>query len=369
MAEARAVPRSRWRWLRRFLRVIIPLAFVAVTAWTVVDLVSQGAPPRRFGSATAEPDGPRVSIAVAADIGSDERARTTLEEMAEADPDLHLMVGDLSYAGPGSEDEWCALVRARVGLVVPVQLVAGNHEEDTREDGFIDDFTACLPDRMDSSGEYGRQYYFDIGSLARIILISPDLTIGGTHYFYGDGNAHEKWLTAAIDGARSAGIRWVVVGMHKPCISMGEYYCLAYQDLFDLLIEKRVDLVVSGHEHNYQRSKQIGVGPGCAQVVVDAFDPDCVVDDGEDGEYRQGEGPVFLIAGTGGGDLYDVNPDDPEAGYFATASGRNENARWGFVELTVTETELSAAFVPSSGGRFADEFLIRGPTPVGPAPG
>lgn len=357
-AGASPTGHSRWRWVRRFFRVAIPLAFVAVTAWTVVDLVSQGPPPRRFGSAAAEPDGPRVSIAVAADIGSDERARATLHEMAEADPDLHLMLGDLSYAGPESERPWCDLVRERLGLVVPVQVVAGNHEEDTGEDGFIDEFTECLPDRMISTGEYGRQYFFDVGSLARIILISPDLTIGGTHYYYGDGNANQVWLEQAIDGARAAGIRWVVVGTHKPCISVGEYYCLMYQDLFDVLIEKRVDLVISGHDHSYQRSRQIADGAGCPQVVVDTYDPDCVVDDGEDGEYRQGEGPVFLVAGMGGGELYDVNLEDPESGYFAAVSGRNENPRWGFVKLTMTDGLLSAEFVPSSGGRFQDGFSI-----------
>jgi hypothetical protein len=354
--------RVSWRNVRRVLRVAIPLLFVVVTAWTIVDLVSQGAPPPRpvTGVPAQANDPETVTIAVAADIGSDDRARATLDAMAAAQPDLHLALGDLSYAGPGSEQDWCELVRSKVGLVVPVQIVAGNHEDDTGEDGSIQRFAECLPDRMNSEGVYGRQYYFDIGKLARVIMISPDLTIDGEHYFYGGGTPHEQWLVEAIDGARADGVTWVIVAMHKTCISVGEYYCHLYQEGLDLLIEKRVDLVLSGHDHTYQRSKQIAAGrPGCRQVVIDEHDPACVVDDGSDDEYRKGAGPVFVIAGMGGGDLYDVHRDDSEAGYFAAVMGRNEQPRWGFASVTVDEDALELQFSPSSPGEFSDRFTIR----------
>ena len=354
--------RSRWVLVRRVLRVTIPMAFVVVTAWTVLDLVSQWAPPprRTAQEAAAENDPSTVEIAVAADIGSDDQGKATLDAMAKADPDLHLALGDLSYAGQQSERPWCDLVRDKLGLVVPIQVLAGNHEEDSGEDGRIQEFADCLPDRMNSTGLYGSEYYFDIGKLARVILVSPDLTIDGEHYFYGENTPHEQWLVSAIDGAREAGITWVIVGMHKNCISVGEYYCNAYQEMFDLLIEKRVDLVLSGHEHTYQRSKQIASGrPGCPQVVIDEHDPDCVVDDGSDDEYRKGAGPVFVIAGMGGGELYDVNQDDPEAGYFTTVMGQNRNPRFGFVSLELSPEQVAAEFAGSSSGDFSDRFVIR----------
>lgn len=350
--------------MRRVLRVVLPLGFVAVTAWTVVDLVAQGAPPPP-GAAAEAPEPTGVRIAVAADIGSDERGQATLQAMAEARPDLHLALGDLSYAGPGSEQAWCDLVRTTVGPLVPFEVLAGNHEEDTGEDGRLRAFTACLPDRLDAAGTYGTEYYFDIGDLARIILISPDLTVDGRHYYYGEGNEHERWLTAAIDSAREQGIGWVVVGMHKNCLSTGEYYCNAYQDLLDLLVEKRVDLVLHGHDHSYQRSKQLQAPrTGCPQVVVDAYDPDCVVDDGADAEHSRGEGPVFVVAGMGGGELYELHPDDPEAGYFARSMGRGKGGRHGFVTLRLEPEALTVEFAPSSPGSFTDSFRISGP----PAP-
>ncbi len=53
--------------------------------------------------------------------------------------------------------------------------------------------------------------------------------------------------------------------MHKPCLSLGEYACDIGADLTNLLLSKKVDLVLSGHEHIYQRSKQLGAGDRAAR--------------------------------------------------------------------------------------------------------
>jgi 3',5'-cyclic AMP phosphodiesterase CpdA len=303
-----------------------------------------------------------VTVAAAADIGMEADGRATLGAIGAAEPDVAVAFGDLSYAGPGSEQEFCDLAGSLVGEATPIELLAGNHEEDTGEDGRIRNYAACLPDRVGAVGEYGTQYYFDVGDLARFVMISPDLTIEGQHYYYGpddDGSDTPQlaWFKEAVSGAREAGIPWVVVGMHKPCISVGEYYCDVYQDLFTTVIEERVDLVISGHDHSYQRSKQISTGGGCDEVVVDEFDPACVVD--EDDELQRGDGTVFLVAGSGGAELYPVNRDDPEAGYFATAMGKNtEGNRSGFALLSISQDELTVRFAGSTPGEFEDRFSI-----------
>ncbi len=105
--------------------------------------------------------------------------------------------------------------------------------------------------------QYAAEYFFDYpaGSpLMRVFMISPDLTIEGVTYGYKLGDAHYRWLSDAIDDARGQGIRWVVVGMHYPCISASGSGCSIGQPLFNLLLDKRVDLILAGHHHNYQRS-------------------------------------------------------------------------------------------------------------------
>lgn len=306
------------------------------------------------------PKSPSFVFAAAGDFGSVDSA-ATLELMSRSGAQFVLALGDLSYRGASSESTWCDFVKSKIGNDLPFELISGNHEDDYGEDGHIDNFAACLPDRLGVHGRYPQEYYFDYQGLARFIMISPDLTIDKQHYYYGDGNDHYNWVSSTIDEARGAKIPWVIVGMHKPCLSVGAYYCNIYADLFNLLIEKRVDLVLQAHEHNYQRSKQLASSAACPAVPVDSFNGACVTNGGNDGVYPRGAGTILVIAGTGGGELYDASPDDSEAGYFAKWMGANVNPRKGFMRYVVTSEEIRAEFVGSTAtSDFADRFAIRG---------
>src|SRR3712207_6203652 len=121
----------------------------------------------------------------AGDYGSSTDTTATLDLIAHSGASFNLALGDLSYRD-APESDWCAYVHSRVGKTFPFQVVAGNHEDDFGEDGHITEFAACLPDRMNSIGDYPEEYYFGYQDLARFIMISPDLTIEGKHYFYGE---------------------------------------------------------------------------------------------------------------------------------------------------------------------------------------
>ncbi len=231
--------------------------------------------------------------------------------------------------------------------------MVGNHEDDDRKDGYIGDFIQCLPDRKNSSGDYGVQYYFDVEGLVRIIMIAADNDVEGVSYDYEVGSSHYNWLSTTIDDARSRGIPWTVVGMHKVCISAGSKGCDIGRDLIDLLIDKRVDLVLQGHDHNYQRSKQVTcVEPG-------SYVPSCVSDPGEDGVYTKGQGLVWVVAGaTGGNNLYPIDSGDPELSYLAAWMGENHpSAGRGYLHVTLSMDELQARFVGST-TTYSDGFVI-----------
>ena len=345
-------------WIVRSSVTVISLAVAALAGCGGDGSESTNESPAIKPGSGGEP----LTVAAAGDFGIEAAGVATLEAMAKLKPDVYLALGDFSYAGPTSAPRFCDLVRSKIGPVAPFEIVSGNHEEDPGEDGPLDDFSRCLPDRLHAEGDYGRQYYVDLGRLVRFIMISPDLTIDGVHYYYGesdDGRANTRlgWLRATIDQARAAGIEWIVVGMHKNCISVGIYYCDVYQDLFSTLIDKKVDLVLSGHDHTYQRSKQITAPRNrCNTVIVDRFDPDCVVDD--DDSYRQGAGTTFVVSGAAGAPLYPLNANDPEAGYFAATMGNNSGNRHGFTNLTISPRKLAVRFVGSAPGSFADRFEI-----------
>lgn len=307
------------------------------------------------------------SFSVAGDHGSTSNSRTiaSLDALAREAVNVHLGVGDLSYMSPGTETQWCNFVKSKVGSSFPFEIVAGNHESDGLN-GLIDNFAVCLPNQIAGMvGTYAKEYYVDYPTsspLARLIMVSPDLDFtNGGFYEYKVGNTHYNWLSNAIDSARAAGIRWLIVGMHKNCITMGTKPCEIGTDVMNLLFSKKVDLILQGHDHNYQRSKQLT----CAQT--NAFNASCVVDDGADNQYAKGAGSVLVIAGTFGQGQYTINTGDSEAGYFAKWMGSNINSTYGFVKFTVTPDQLTSQFVRSTGGTFSDAFTIAsGPITPGP---
>jgi chitodextrinase len=322
-----------------------------------VSVTTPGAPPTSF------------SFAAAGDHGANTTTDASLAALNASAVSFYLALGDLDYDETPTDEAWCDYIKARLpnlGPSFPFQLVSGNHEEQGGVDGYILNHAACLPDRLGSSigpdSHYGAEYYFDYPAgapLVRVIMLPAHLMVENVHYDYAPGSSHHQWLVNAIDGARASGVRWVVVGMHHQCLTAGEKLC-SMSDLMNLLIEKKVDLILQAHDHNYQRSKQLAHNPStCPSVPINAYDPDCVVDDGVDGAYPKGAGTVTVIDGSFGRGLYAINPGDPEAPYFV----RMDSTTWGFTKYTVTADRIDARFV-NSVGSFTDAFsIVSGATP------
>ncbi|WP_116449740.1 PKD domain-containing protein [Blastococcus litoris] len=341
------------------IRSIAPLAVLGL----VLGVVAGGT----GANGAAEPG--VVHFTSAGDFGASANTRAVLSAMDDQDPDLAVTVGDLSYGATGAEQQWCDLVTSEVGAGFPFELLAGNHESNGLN-GNINDFSACLPNQLPGLvGTYGRQYYVDVPQvdpLVRFVMISPNLGFPDGQWNYPAGSARYEWTAAAIDGARSLSIPWVVVGMHKPCLSLGQYTCEIGADLMQLVMSKKVDLVLNGHEHLYQRTHQLGLRTGCTAVPTNTFDPDCVADG--DAAMSQGAGTVFATVGTGGQTLRDVNAADSEVGYFAAYQGANRTPSHGFLDVRATADALQASFVRAN-GTFADAFTItRGAPPPNAAP-
>ena len=66
---------------------------------------------------------------------------------------LHL--GDMSYSTISPESAWCSYIRSHTGSNLPIEVVAGNHEDDG-PDGTIVNFASCLPDSLSATGSYGK---------------------------------------------------------------------------------------------------------------------------------------------------------------------------------------------------------------------
>ncbi len=305
-------------------------------------------------TATSSATGGTASVRFSAlgDINSTDASDAVLHSIGDRHDDFTLALGDLSYGDDGEEGAWCRFVTDRVGASHPFELVSGNHESDG-PNGDIDRFARCLPNRLPGlAGSYGRQWYVDQPAahpVVRVVMISPALDFGHGEWSYAKGTPHYDWLRSAVTGARAAGIPWVVVGLHKPCLSVGNYQCDPGADVVDLLLDTGVDLVLTGHEHLYQRTKALALGAGCPTIRPGRYDPACVTADG---------GTTFVTIGTGGTPLRDVHGSDSERQYFAALSGKDLDPSFGSLDVQVTADRLTASFVPVAGGTFTDELVL-----------
>lgn len=330
--------------------LVAGLVFFAYTrinkSEVVLDTSEQSAPAKTPFSFTA-----------AGDLNSTAGADLVLTGIGQEKSDFTLALGDLGYGGNGKETTWCDFVKARVGSEHPFELIAGNHD-DGSVDGNITEYAKCLPDRIGNiTGNYGTEYYFDFGNMARFIMISPDINTYGFDYSEGDsGGTHLQWVIDAVKDARSKNIDWIVVGMHKNCITVGEKTCEIGADLLNNLVDLKVDLVLQGHEHAYFRSKQLALNPDtCPAMVVNEFNQSCIAKDGD--KLQKGAGTIIVISGAGGAELRDVNLQDPEIGYFSSLNGKNVGNSHGYSLFDVREKTIKASFVPVDGS-FTDSFSI-----------
>jgi Calcineurin-like phosphoesterase len=350
--------------LLRGRRLLVALGSLTIVLSAPASLVPTATSASGATSATTPP--PAFSFGAAGDMGGSNDAAATLAAIGRSGTEFFLHVGDMSYDEIKPESAWCDFAKSNLNSTTPYEIVAGEHDGGGKySDGnqLITDFAACMPDRMGSTGTYGKQYYFDYPAaapLARVIMISPGLSLYAPSNFpsYGKGTPSYQWVADAIDSAHAAGTPWVIVGMAFDCITAGEKVCEVGRDLFNMLVDKRVDLILQGHEHGYERSKQLALGPGCPALAVGSFNPACLASNGAGAAYPKAAGTVVVVSGTAGITLRPMNPNDPEAPYFDTLMGANINPGKGFMKFSVTSSRLSAVFVPSVPTAFADAFAI-----------
>jgi len=313
------------------------------------------------------------SFGVAGDLGGNSNTTAVLNALATSGSQAFFAIGDMSYSQITPESAWCDYVQSKVGAGYPYELVAGNHE-DNGPDGLISNFASCLPDQLGGlQGDYPRQYYLDYPAadpLVRFIMISPKLTFppSTTAWSYGVGTARYNWTASAIDGARAAGIPWVVVGMHMYCLSLVNYPCATGQDIMNLMFAKKVDLYMQAHDHGYARTKQLALNASCPAIPTTSFNADCVADADASSAYTAGNGTVLATVGSGGRSLNQEHPELAQGPFFQTSMGSSSNATYGFLKVDVSSTHLSGSFVRAAGGSYTDSFTITKPSAPPPSP-
>lgn len=258
--------------------------------------------------------GTDATLIAAGDIAScgssgDEATAALLDTL----PGSVITLGDNAYeSGTATEFAQCydptwGRARART------HPVAGNHEYLTgNATGYFGYFGTA-------AGDPAKGYYsYDLGSWHVIALNSNCSKIGGC----GVGSAQEQWLRADLQANPAA---CTLAYWHHPRFSSGVHGSnVAYQALWQALYDARADVVLNGHDHDYER-----------------FLPQT-----PSGAPDSASGIREFVVGTGGKSHYAVSP-------IANSEVRNGDT-YGVLKLTLHGTSYDWQFVPIAGATFTD---------------
>jgi alkaline phosphatase len=186
----------------------------------------------------------------------------------------------------------------------------GNHDYDSGSgDPYFDFFGS-------RAGAHGKGYYsFDINGWHLISLNSE------VYFEAGDptqAKAQEDWLRADLQQHRT---QCALAYFHRPYFSSGEYGTTReLKSVWQILYDGGVDLVLNGHEHDYERFL-----PQNATGAADSVG-----------------GMEEIVAGTGGGTLRSF--DRPVSNSAARIQGR-----FGVLKVWLGDGEYRRAFVTTDG--------------------
>ena len=292
-------------------------------------------------------------------VMSSPQSRHAVDAVEHFNPLFHLLNGDLCYANLNHTAQpavWADFGNnvQRSAAQRPWMPCPGNHEiEFCNGEHGLDAYLTrySLPDN--GTRFPGRWYRFQVGSALFISLAADDVIYQDSGAFnpgpepllpapstghapippgtslyirgYSEG-VQTRWLEETLAAAqRDASVDWIVVQMHQDALSSSKSgngsdkgIRESWLPLFD---RYGVDLVLCGHDHDYERSFPVRgcthhVGRDAATgTVVDTRRPHPVVTaEPRDGRFDTNRGTIHLILGGGGTaaplDVYGVNPQN-----------------------------------------------------------
>jgi hypothetical protein len=284
----------------------------------VVEACGTRTSPRRFSTAPV-PGTRRIHFAAMGDFGTGgNEQREVAEAMRARQPEFFLTLGDNAYSS-GTEQEFQSNFfepMAELLTEVPLFATLGNHEYVTDQgQPYLDNL--YLP-TSPSGGE--RYYSFDWGHV-HFVALDSNCAIGLASPERCTLEAQRKWLETDLAESKAS---WKVVFFHHPPWSSGEHGSqLKIRREFTPLFEKYgVDLVLTGHDHNYERSQ-----PMKGEAVASSG----------------ARGIAYLVVGSGGATLRDFETSKP------SWTALRNNRDYGYLDVEVEEGTLSARLLTPSG--------------------
>jgi hypothetical protein len=235
-----------------------------------------------FRTAPADPQAPFRFVAVGDSGDGSWDQYAVAEGIALSDPDFVIHTGDVNYETGDADQLDLHYFGPYRGLLdhVPFYLTLGNHDFWTDDGQPLLD-AVVLP--RNDADQTSRFYAF---SWANTRFVALD-----TNSDFTPGSVQRTWLEAEL---AVPGPTWRVVFFHHaPYTTSKTDTGDVRAELVPVFEQFAVDLVVSGHAHNYERSYPIRAGT--------------LVDEAQDPDYVDPGGPIYVVTGGGGKSLHPLD--------------------------------------------------------------
>lgn len=267
-------------------------------------------------SATKQASGDDPVLIGAGDIAdcTDIAGAEATAKLLEANPGTVMAIGDLAYPD-GTKENFACYDKTWGRVKSRTRPAVGNHEfHSTSATFYFQYFGAVAGDFKDGF------YSYNLGAWHIVVLNSECDEVGGCSA----GSREEKWLR---DDLASHPASCTLAYFHKPLFSSGAKHGNdpALQPFFQALYDARADVVVAGHDHDYERF--------ALQSPTGAADPKLGIRE--------------FVAGTGG------KSHRPFAEPRPNSEVRDDTA-FGVLKFVLHPTGYDWVFIPEAGKTFTD---------------
>ncbi len=271
------------------------------------------------GQPAAGPTATRTLIAVGDVASCNSTADEATAQLVTTIPGTIALLGDIAYEFGSANDFAQCYDPAWGGFKSRTRPAPGNHEYATPDAaGYFGYFGAL-------AGTGTRGYYsYNLGAWHLVALNSNCLPAGGCEV----GSPQERWLRNDLRRNRA---KCTLAYWHHPRFSSGPHgNDPTVAPLWRALYDDRAELVLSGHDHDYER-----------------FRPQTA-----DGRLDLKRGIREIVVGTGGRSVYPL---------FRNAPNRwiGNDQTFGVLRLTLAPGRYSFRFLPVLGGTFTDSGSAR----------
>ncbi len=262
------------------------------------------------------------TIAAVGDIGCDENATKTFTTISNQKPNLTLLLGDLTYVNVFDDE----VDNDSIGCIVnmtnsianqsKVIVALGNHDISNQDVDAATKQKYLKVYDIPKEGFYQRN--LDNGQITIIVMNYTGLTQNYRQSLL-ENSPQYSFIKSALENSNAT---YKIVISHAPFISQDCTYChkplkgvfTLYHELFK---NNDVKLVLSGHNHNYQR-----------------------IDN---------EGITYITNGLGGKSQYQLNSE----------SEGNFSKPYGITNLILQHGTINGQFISQDDNRSKDSFLIQ----------